>query len=73
MKTKFKHIHFEESPEDLGPGWECFNNKSGDLMARVEYYKPWKKHVIEFTDGFVFDESCLRDIADFLTQFPIIT
>lgn len=68
MKTKYKHIHFEEIPEGLGIGWECFNNKTGDLMATIEYYKSWRKYAIAFTDDFIYDASCLRDIADFLAQ-----
>ncbi len=68
LKTRYEHIHFEKSCLDMGLVWKCYNNKSEDLMATVSYYKHWKKCVIEFESGFVFDEGYLRDVVNFLEQ-----
>ncbi len=35
-------------------------------MLVVEFYKPWKQHIVQFNDGCVFNNQCLIDIADFL-------
>ncbi len=67
MKTKYKHIYFTQTIS--GPRrWRCRNNKSDVLMASISYYPSWKKYVAAFDGACVFDNSCLRDIADFLDQ-----
>ncbi len=67
LKTKYTHIYFKKSLlDDTGQTWECFNNKSNDLMATVSYYGPWRKYVTGFEEDFIFDESCLKNIASFL-------
>ena len=64
MKTKYKYIHFEK----IDDWWLCRNNRSNDELGRLDYYKRWKEWVFESERGCVFNNSCLRDIADFLDQ-----
>ena len=68
MKTKYKHIQFEKAPPGLGWIWSCYNNKTNELLGDIDYYKSWRQYVIEFQSGCVFNNQCLRDIADFLDQ-----
>ena len=73
MKTKYKHIHFVEKTFKGGvSAWVCLNNKSGEALGGASYYPRWRKYVMEFSEEAVFDESCLRDIADFL-DVPVST
>jgi len=69
LKTDYKYIRFKlVDVEDYKKGAECVNKKSGVLLGYVEYYKSWKQYVIEFLEDCVFNASCLKDIADFLSQ-----
>lgn len=66
LKTRYRWIHFEKVDEWY---WWCANNKSGDILARVEWYHPWKQWIMACTgDSVVFSHDCLTDIADFLRQ-----
>ena len=45
------------------------NKKSRDWLGDIEYYKPWKQYCVTcFYSGAVFNNQCLRDIADFLDE-----
>jgi len=67
LKTKYEHIHFEKS--DLRKtDYSLRGNRSYFVMGMVSYYKPWKKYVVQYFEGYVLDENCLRDTADFLDQ-----
>ena len=68
MKTKYKHIHFEEMALKPNSIWYCRNNKTTAILGSAEFYKSWKKWVFSSRQDAVFDASCLRDIADFLEQ-----
>lgn len=70
MKTRYKHIHFEECPGPAAkhPLYYCKNNRDGCILGKVFYYLTWKKYVFEGGDGCVFDTSCLADIIHFLKQ-----
>ncbi len=69
MKLKYKYIHFVKVPEnDLGLLWKCLNNRSKEPLGVITFYKGWKQHVMQFADECVFNNGCLRDIADFLDQ-----
>lgn len=71
MKTKYKFIHFVLAGEFLNekPVWECRNNKSGDLLSKIFYYKPWKEYCFtQSVQGIVFNDGCLVDTIDFIKQ-----
>jgi len=68
---QYKHITILETEEayDNKPVYDILNNKSGDSLGLIFYYKQWKKYVFTQTrteDEIIFDNSCLRDIVDFL-------
>ena len=69
LKTRYKYIQFVELPKKpLDILWQCLNNRSKEPLGVITFYKPWKQHVIQFNDGCVFNNQCLKDIADFLEQ-----
>ena len=68
MKTEYKYIKFTET---LRTGnWKCLNKKNLDLLGSVFFYDTWKQFVFEFDvlGDFIFNSSCLRDVAHFLDQ-----
>ncbi len=67
LKTKYQYIHFVKVKCEHMP-YTMHSNRSCFVMGTVHYFKPWKKYVIEPVSDYVFDENCLRDIADFLDQ-----
>ncbi len=71
MKTRYKHIYFEEfgiGSEPQRTIYLCRNNKTSSVLGGVEYYPAWRKWVFEGKEDAVFDTSCLADIIDFMKQ-----
>lgn len=69
MKTRFRHIHFDEIG-DLQHGG-CYlikNNKTNSILGYIEWYKPWRKYIVRYEEDAVFDETCTCDILDFLMR-----
>lgn len=53
--------------EDGDPQWLIANKRSGDPLARIVYYAPWRQYITEPAgSGIVFNNQCLRDIAGLL-------
>lgn len=49
-----------------------YSNKGNDELATLTYYPRWHQYVFEGAQGAVFNNSCLRDVLDFMeTQIPI--
>lgn len=74
MKTRYRHIHFDEDYEQLdpiNPTYICRNNKSDSILGTVGYYPPWRKYVFIGEEGAGFDTSCLTDIIDFIKQLKL--
>ncbi len=67
LKTKYKYIHFVKIKNKETP-YFIFSNRSFFYLGAVQYYRPWKCYVVEFESDRVFNNDCLRDIADFLDQ-----
>ena len=66
MKTRYKHIHFEEVTGLATPRWLCENNKDGASLGEIAWMTSWKRFVFQPDAYTEFDSSCLRDIASFL-------
>jgi len=65
---KYKFITIEESRISAGrPEYRITNNKSGDILGYVVYYPTWRQYVFSQADeGMVFNNTCLRDVVDFM-------
>ena len=48
--------------------WRVTSMSSGDLLGGVCWYGPWRQYVFEPEDGTVFNNGCLNDISDFLSE-----
>jgi hypothetical protein len=69
-RTDYGHIRFVEdaAAESDKPVFVCLNNKTGAPLAEVYFYERWHKYVFLPSGSAVFDESCLTDVLDFLSQ-----
>ena len=38
----------------------------GALLAKIEYYVPWRQHVLKPFPGTVWSDGCLADVLDFI-------
>ncbi len=65
FKTRYKHVSFDETIKGV---WYCCHNKHDADMGKATYYGRWKQWVMEFENDRIFNEQCLIDIADFLSQ-----
>lgn len=66
-KYKFITIRQVENETFEGhPVYRIFNNKSGDQLGTLSFYKPWKQYVMSAREYCVFNNSCLRDLLDFI-------
>jgi hypothetical protein len=36
--------------------------RDGDLLGRIEWYAPWRQHVLAPTEGTVWSAGCLADV-----------
>jgi hypothetical protein len=69
MRTRYKHIHFQQTI--LEGVWNCINNKSKEVLATISWYSPWERYVFsQEHETVIFDVGCLKDIIDFINQLP---
>lgn len=48
------------------PVYRIFNNRSNSQLGIISYYSPWKEYVFSSQPECVFNNSCLRDVLDFI-------
>lgn len=66
---KYKWITIRQDGNEVFEGYpvyRIFNNKSGSQLGILSYYKPWKQYVFSSQPDCVFNNSCLKDVIDFL-------
>lgn len=67
---KYKYISIEQTDTDQIFGtlsvYTIINNRGKDQLGTIAYYPPWKQYVASFNQHAVFNNSCLRDILDFM-------
>lgn len=68
MKTKYKHIYFEKAASFEDLIWICYSNKGDIWLGSIPKKKVWRQYVFEPGSDCIFNNGCLRDIADFLDQ-----
>lgn len=69
QKKKYKWITIKESKAgtfDDKPVYIITNNKSGDELGTIFWYKYFKQYVSNADPDAVFSASCHTDIADFM-------
>lgn len=68
MITHYKYIHFKEDSTLAGDRWLVKNNKSNFTLGEVTFYEPWNQYVFQANPNCVFNNECLRNIAQFLSD-----
>ncbi len=46
--------------------WDIQSKSSRNLLGYVKWYSPWRKYVFSPISNTLFDEKCLREIAEHL-------
>ena len=66
---KYKFMTIKQVNGELFEGkpvYRILNNKSGVQLGILSFYKPWKQYIFSSQPECVFNDSCLRDILDFM-------
>jgi hypothetical protein len=61
-------ITFKEngtSPSGKTKRWVIDSKNGGPQLGTIQWYAPWRKYVCEVARS-LFDEGCLREIAEFI-------
>jgi len=70
IKANYKHIYFEMEPLKEGKKTTFFfirsNNTLGSLLGSICWHGHWRQYVMETLDNMIFNNQCLRDIAEFI-------
>lgn len=63
------YIHFESAGESASGKtklWHVLSNDQACVLGTVAWYAPWRKYAFSaLSSACVFEQDCLRDIADF--------
>lgn len=68
---KYKFMTIKQVDSELWekkPVYRIFNNRSGDQLGIISWYKPWREYVFSSKDDCVFNNTCLMDILDFMNN-----
>lgn len=66
---KYKYITIRQNKNEefeKHPVYRIYNNKSGLQIGILSYYKPWKEYVFSSNEQCVFNNTCLRDVLNFI-------
>lgn len=66
-QTESLHLRFSDagtSPSGLTRRWEL-TTLDGSPLGRISWYSPWRKYCFSPFPESIFDDSCLREIAEF--------
>jgi len=66
---EYQYIIIDEygrSPSGKTGRYEVRNKHSGDLLALISWYGPWRQYVCYPQADTIYSAGCLRDIADSL-------
>lgn len=52
-------------PKPKTSTWDVVSKSSGDVLGRIAWFGRWRRYSFWPAEGTIFDEVCLRKIADF--------
>lgn len=71
--TEPKWILFRE--DDPSPGqirrtrlWHVISRKRGNIIGEIKWYPGWHRYALFPTPNTVWDEICMRDVAEFCQE-----
>ena len=71
---KYKYIFIQQDKgEEFNkkPVYRIYNNRTKTQIGILSYYKPWKEYVFSSQPDCVFNNTCMRDVLDFIeVQIP---
>jgi hypothetical protein len=68
-ERKYRYITIRQEDGEVFDGYpvyRIFNNRAGAQLGIISWYKPWKQWVLSSQPECVFNDSCLRDVLDFM-------
>lgn len=71
---KYRYIIIRQDGEEMfngKPVYRIHNNRSGDQLGILSYYPGWKQYVFSSQPECVFNDSCLRDVLDFMEHHVV--
>ena len=51
--------------------WEIVNTRHNEVCGKIKWYGGFRKYVFYPTDGFLFDASCMRIVAEWLDEVNV--
>ncbi|HLG35555.1 MAG TPA: hypothetical protein VI757_11805 [Bacteroidia bacterium] len=66
---KYKFITIEQRDGEVfekHPVYRIYNNRSKGQIGILSFYKPWKEYVFSSKEDCVFNNTCMRDVLDFI-------
>lgn len=66
--VKPKWVHFEALPQKAGTKtmiWAVLATKDNTKLGEIRWFGRWRKYTFQPAPDTVYEEDCLRDIADF--------
>lgn len=66
---KYRFISIRQDGGELFEGkpvYRIYNNRTKAQLGIISWYKPWKEYVFSSQPDCVFNNSCLRDVLDFI-------
>jgi hypothetical protein len=75
---KYKYIEIRQNQDGIDesgsigeqfegkPVYRIYNIMGSVQIGIISWYKPWKQYVFSSREGCVFNNSCLRDVLDFM-------
>lgn len=72
MEKKYKFINIGQVNSEVffgkHPVYRIFDNSSRNQLGLISFYGPWKQYVFSSRPECVFNDSCLRDILNFMGE-----
>ena len=65
-RYNFMHIKHAGEMFEGHPVYRIYNNKNKAQLGIISWYRPWKEYVFSSIPECVFNNSCLRDVLDFI-------
>ena len=68
MKSTYKHIHFIPATQKLDKDGYICRNTRGEVLGYVYWFEEWDQYCYYDAVYGIYSQSCLEDIAHFLSQ-----
>ena len=61
------YLDFEAQPQAGKTGrWSVLSRRSGDVLAVVKWYGPWRQYCFFPAAGTIWNKGCLADVQSFI-------